>query len=636
MKFTYASGSRPLDGYTIKRGVGCGGFGEVYFATSDGGKEVALKLIRRNLDVELRGVQQCLNLKHPNLVALYDIRKDAQDDTWVVMEYVGGESLEEVIGRHPKGLPEAEALRWFQGIASAVAYLHDHGIVHRDLKPGNIFCDEQQVKLGDYGLSKFISVSRRSGQTESVGTVHYMAPEIAKGRYGKEIDIYALGVMLYELLTGDVPFAGESIGEVLMKHLTAEPELARVPMAYRRAVGRSLAKDPAKRPKSVSELLALLPGSRPAPSTARTAASIQEVYEPGAKSAPAKPSDRRQAWGPVRSRRGAWKKNCSSGSPKDKRNRIVLLILGIFLMCNSSAWATHGALVGQLAFWGGLIMVCRVATSKRPFGRLQADRVPTSAPPVPTMTQPPAMPAAPPPVRQAVPARAAESPVQAMLVPSSREQLADLTGSMLLSAGVTAALSLIAVIFHGTLPKPEEFAWLMSVGTVGSWLVLVPAKLWESSHVDGATRRFVLMMMGLLLGLFAWGMDRALWLDLNYDWLISPTVTAAGTNAYEPDGQPRLLAYLAYFGFMFLLLRWSTQADPWRSSRTSLWQTIVCIGWATVLNVFWPFPQPWGMMTAGTISLAVQLSSSWHGRGRKFATFAGQRVSPGLPQRINT
>ena len=85
-RFTYASGSRPLEGYTIKRGVGRGGFGEVYFATSDAGKEVALKLIRRNLDVELRGVTQCLNLKHPNLLSLYDMQHDDQGDTWVVME----------------------------------------------------------------------------------------------------------------------------------------------------------------------------------------------------------------------------------------------------------------------------------------------------------------------------------------------------------------------------------------------------------------------------------------------------------------------------------------------------------------------------------------------------------------------
>src|SRR2546425_976027 len=98
-----------------------------------------------------------------------------------------------------------------RGIGAGVAYLHDHGIVHRDLKPGNIFSEEGIVKLGDYGLAKFISCSRRSGQTESVGTVHYMAPEVANGRYGKEIDIYALGIILYEMLTGRVPFDGESV-----------------------------------------------------------------------------------------------------------------------------------------------------------------------------------------------------------------------------------------------------------------------------------------------------------------------------------------------------------------------------------------------------------------------------------------
>ncbi len=106
-------------------------------------------------------------------------------------------------------------------------------IVHRDLKPGNIFNDQGVVKIGDYGLSKFISCSRRSGQTESIGTVHYMAPEVANGRYGKEIDVYALGVIFYEMLTGRVPFEGESIGEVLMKHLTATPDVSMLPEPYR-------------------------------------------------------------------------------------------------------------------------------------------------------------------------------------------------------------------------------------------------------------------------------------------------------------------------------------------------------------------------------------------------------------------
>ena len=108
-------------------------------------------------------------------------------------------------------------------------------------------------------LSKFISCSRRSGHTGSVGTVHYMAPEVANGRYGKEVDIYALGIVLYEMLTGHVPFDGESLGEVLMKHLTAQPDLSMIGEPYRTAIARALAKDPEQRLRTVAEFTALLP-----------------------------------------------------------------------------------------------------------------------------------------------------------------------------------------------------------------------------------------------------------------------------------------------------------------------------------------------------------------------------------------
>src|SRR5262245_26604906 len=100
MKFTYEAGDRPLEGYTIRHGIGRGGFGEVYHAVSDGGKQVALKLVQRHLDVELRGVGQCLNLKHANLVGLYDVKKTESGDSWVVMEYMSGETLDQVIARH--------------------------------------------------------------------------------------------------------------------------------------------------------------------------------------------------------------------------------------------------------------------------------------------------------------------------------------------------------------------------------------------------------------------------------------------------------------------------------------------------------------------------------------------------------
>ena len=137
INFTYASGSSPLEGYTIKRGIGVGGFGEVYFAISDGGKEVALKRIQRHLDIELRGVRHCLNLKHANLVGIFDIRQDDQDTGWVVMEYVSGQSLKELLDQNLQGLSLDETAAWIHGITSGVAHLHRHGIVHRDLKPAN-------------------------------------------------------------------------------------------------------------------------------------------------------------------------------------------------------------------------------------------------------------------------------------------------------------------------------------------------------------------------------------------------------------------------------------------------------------------------------------------------------------------
>jgi hypothetical protein len=265
MRFTHGSGSRPLDGYTIKRGVGKGGFGEVYFAISDGGKEVGLKLIRGDGEVELRGIAQCLNLKHPHLVALYDLRTDKDGNQWVVMEYVAGEPLHAVLSRHPNGLPRELVQQWFAALARAVGYLHDHGIVHRDLKPANIFIENGLLKVGDYGLCKTMTSSQR-GQTQSVGTVHYMAPEISTGNYGRQIDVYACGVLLYEMLTGKVPFDGESAGEILMKHLTSTPDLTGVAFEYVPIVSKALSKNPAQRYATLAEMAQAVESiGRPAP-----------------------------------------------------------------------------------------------------------------------------------------------------------------------------------------------------------------------------------------------------------------------------------------------------------------------------------------------------------------------------------
>lgn len=250
MRFTYRSGQRVLDGFTLKRGVGKGGFGEVYFALSDAGKEVALKLLAER-EVEMRGVLNCLNLRHSNLVHLYDVREDEHGDTWIVMEYVLGESLSQVIQRHRNGLPENLVREWFGALSRAVGYLHEQGVVHRDLKPANIFIENGGLKVGDYGLCK--SMSSNQKQTQRVGTVHYMAPEIGSGKYDKAIDIYACGVMLYEMLTGKPPYDGESDNEILVKHLTAAPDVAGLPKGFGPIVLRALDKNPLRRYATMGE-----------------------------------------------------------------------------------------------------------------------------------------------------------------------------------------------------------------------------------------------------------------------------------------------------------------------------------------------------------------------------------------------
>jgi TM2 domain-containing membrane protein YozV len=253
--YQYKHGDRPLEGYTIQSAAGRGGFGEVYYALSDAGREVALKSVTGYEQIELRGISQCMNLKSPHLVTIFDVKHNAQGRPFVIMEYVSGPSLRQLIDEHPSGLGEQKSAFFLREIAKGLSFLHDCGIVHRDLKPGNIFYENGYVKIGDYGLSKAISTTQHSGQTVTVGTVHYMAPEVGAGKYDRSIDIYAMGAVLYEMLTGVPPYVGASPSEVLMKHLSSQPDCSGISEPFATVIKKAMAKNPVDRYQSVQEMV---------------------------------------------------------------------------------------------------------------------------------------------------------------------------------------------------------------------------------------------------------------------------------------------------------------------------------------------------------------------------------------------
>jgi hypothetical protein len=648
-RFLHPSGSRPLAGYTIKRGVGSGGFGEIYYALSDAGKEVALKLIRQHLDVELRGIRQCMNLKHPNLVAIFDIREDDQGNSWVVMEYIHGQCLRDVVAANPQGLPISDVPAWIHGIGAAVAYLHDRGVVHRDVKPGNIFLDEGIVKVGDYGLSKFISCSRRSGQTESIGTVHYMAPEVANGRYGKEIDIYALGIVLYEMLTGRVPFDGESVGEVLMKHLTTVPDVSMLPEPYRRVVARALAKDPDVRYKTVGEMLAELPPPAPggigvAPmfggSAGRIPVGPAHVAPPIMAAVVAESSDDEPVLRAVKQCiRQAW----ASRQASDHGTRALLLILAglsVFFMWPVLLMVGFPLLVLYAVYRG----VREVWLAIRPdINRAAQPAMPPLPPSSARVSDPAAAPTAGlPPVRagdlrswewrgqrprhnaaQPAPAhwpRPRDPLAAALLRKPPRQRLTELVQSLLLS-GLAATAVWIALIilqsYRAVTPRPEQAAWILLVSIAGTWAVLVVSKMWEGIAGDASIRRFLLMVVGMGVGLLAAGLAELLLVDLPHEpGFPHPISYPMPSSFYSDHGTPLALAYVACFGTLFLVLRWWRQADPLRGSRFSLWSLVVSAFVAAVVASAWSFPEPWLVMVAATMSAAVQLCSPCMDRRR--------------------
>lgn len=253
--------------YLIESQVASGGMATVYLATDQRlDRQVALKVIHPHLanDASFQEkfvleAKTAAKLSHPNLVNVFDQGTDGQT-TFLVMEYVSGITLRDALKEYGP-LPAVRALEMLAQILSGLAAAHRAGILHRDLKPDNVLlADDGRVKLGDFGLARAITEHTNSG--DLVGTIAYLSPElVTRGLADARSDVYAAGILLFELLTGKQPFEGEQAVQIAYQHAnstvpapsTLAPE---TPSAIDKLVAWSTAKSPADRPADAGELLA--------------------------------------------------------------------------------------------------------------------------------------------------------------------------------------------------------------------------------------------------------------------------------------------------------------------------------------------------------------------------------------------
>ena len=275
------------DRYRIEREIGAGGMATVYLAQDlRHDRKVALKLLRPELSAVigaerfLAEIKLTANLQHPHILPLFD--SGAADGLlFYVMPFIEGESLRDRLSRE-KQLPVADAVRLAGQVASALDYAHRHQVVHRDIKPENILLHDGSALVADFGIALAASKAGGSRMTEtgmSLGTPHYMSPEQAMGE--REItarsDVYALGAMLYEMLTGDPPFTGSTAQAVVARVLTESPrpmlpQRHTIPPAVEAAVLTALEKLPADRFGSAAEFAEALTGRNYAPTVPTPAA----------------------------------------------------------------------------------------------------------------------------------------------------------------------------------------------------------------------------------------------------------------------------------------------------------------------------------------------------------------------------
>lgn len=269
--------------YKILKLIGGGGMSNVYLAHDIIlSRDVAVKILRYDLSNEeelhrrfQREALSATSLTNPNIVSIYDVGEDG-DMHYIVMEYIKGKTLKQYIQEFSP-LSAGRSVHIMKQLTSAIAHAHENGIIHRDIKPQNILMDEEgNVKITDFGIATSLGATSFTQTNSVIGTVHYLSPEQARGGIATmKSDIYALGIVFYELLTGELPFSGESAVSIALKHLQTETPSVRefdasIPQSVENIVLKATSKDANHRYSNAEEMEEDL----------NTCLSLQRVNEP--------------------------------------------------------------------------------------------------------------------------------------------------------------------------------------------------------------------------------------------------------------------------------------------------------------------------------------------------------------------
>lgn len=262
-------GQKINDRYEIIKSIGEGGMANVYLARDvilD--RRVAIKILRGDLANDEKFIRRfqrealsASSLSHPNIVEMYDVGED-NGNYYIVMEYVEGKTLKQYMKKRANGrLTITEAIDIMLQLTDGIAHAHDSYIIHRDLKPQNIMIqDDGQIKITDFGISMALNSTQLTQTNSVMGSVHYLPPEQASGK-GSTIkcDIYSMGILFYELLTGILPFKGENAVEIALKHMkeplpSVRKQNPAVPQSVENIILKATAKNPKNRYNDVKEM----------------------------------------------------------------------------------------------------------------------------------------------------------------------------------------------------------------------------------------------------------------------------------------------------------------------------------------------------------------------------------------------